>query len=101
VKAITILFAESINARLCDKPRPADPIFAASETHLPRHGRFISNPAYFGLRQAGREASEISHAHSRKQGFIREFTLVVRGERIVRLSFLEVAMVKWQNRSTQ
>ncbi len=63
------------------KPRPADPIFAASETHLP-HGRFITNQAYLGLRQAGRDDT-----HSRKQGFIREFASVVRGERIVRLSF--------------
>jgi hypothetical protein len=57
--------------------------------------------------QAGRDAEwkrtalEISRAHSRKQGFIRDFASVVRGERIVRLSFLEIAMMKWQNRSTQ
>jgi len=55
--------------------------------------------------QAGRDvewektALEISRAHARKQGFIREFASVVRGERIVRLSFLETAMVKWQKRS--
>jgi hypothetical protein len=77
VKAITILFAESINEGFVMKPRPADPIFAASETHLPHHGRFISKPAYFGLRQAGREALEISRAHSRNQGFIHEFASVV------------------------
>lgn len=59
------------------------------------------------FRQAGRDAEwektvlEISRTHSRKQGFIREFASVVRGERILRLSFLEVAMVKWQNRSTR
>ena len=31
---------------------------------------------------------------------MREFAAVVRGEQIVRPSFLEVAMLKWQNRST-
>ena len=58
------------------------------------------------FRQAGRDAEweetalEISRAHSRKQGFVREFASVVaRGEQIVRPSFLEAAMVKWQNRS--
>lgn len=50
--------------------------------------------------QAGRDAEwektalDISRVHSRKQGFIREFASVVRGERIMRLSFLEAAMVK-------
>jgi hypothetical protein len=59
------------------------------------------------FRQAGLDAEwektalEISRAHARKQGFIREFASVVRGERIARLSFLEVAMAKWKNRKTQ
>jgi hypothetical protein len=52
--------------------RPADPIFAASETHLP-NGRFIADQAYFGLSQAGRDALKVSPEHSRKQGFMSEF----------------------------
>lgn len=57
------------------------------------------------FQQAGRDAEwektalEISRAHSRKQSFIREFASIVSGERIIRLSFLEAAMVKWHNRS--
>jgi hypothetical protein len=54
------------------------------------------------FRQAGRDAEwdktalGISRAHSRKQGFMREFASVARGERIMRLSFLEAALAKWQ-----
>lgn len=82
------------------KPRPADPIPEVSKTHLP-HGRFIANRAYFGLRQKGRNALEISRAHSRKQGFMPELASVVLGERIMRPSLLKAATIRWGARDEQ